>query len=87
MRDIRLSGSEGGGTLLGSPYPYRPFGYIVHSQPMTHVSQLLPHDLDGAGESSWSIQHAGRHNAQKLILSKSLKQRRRQVVLSAGKSL
>jgi hypothetical protein len=23
MREIRLSGSEGGGTLIGSPYPYR----------------------------------------------------------------
>jgi hypothetical protein len=24
MREIRLSGSEGGGTLIGSPYPYHP---------------------------------------------------------------
>ena len=23
MREIRLSGSEGGGTLIGSPYPYQ----------------------------------------------------------------
>jgi hypothetical protein len=23
MRENRLSGSEGGGTLIGSPYPYR----------------------------------------------------------------
>ena len=24
MREIRLSGSEGGGALTGSPYPYPP---------------------------------------------------------------
>ncbi len=26
MREIRTSGSEGGGTLIGSPYPYL-FGF------------------------------------------------------------
>ena len=25
MREIRLYGSEGGGALTGSPYPYREF--------------------------------------------------------------
>jgi hypothetical protein len=29
MREIRPSGSEGGGTLIGSPYPYR---YVAPSE-------------------------------------------------------
>lgn len=28
MREIRLSGSEGGGALRGSPYPYRVPGWV-----------------------------------------------------------
>ena len=34
MREIRLSGSEGGGALTGSPYPYPdPAGREVPSSP------------------------------------------------------
>jgi hypothetical protein len=32
MRENRLSGSEGGGTLIGSPYPYRKASGPIFSQ-------------------------------------------------------
>jgi hypothetical protein len=32
MRETRLSGSEGGGALLGSPYPYRKGAQVIFSR-------------------------------------------------------
>jgi hypothetical protein len=49
MREIRPSGSEGGGTLIGSPYPYLtvlPFGQRDNQAPdfawiLTSMSGVL----------------------------------------------
>jgi hypothetical protein len=35
MRENRLSGSEGGGSLIGSPYPYQS------REPLSHTISLL----------------------------------------------
>ena len=52
MREIRLSGSEGGGALTGSPYPYPPIIVVGHFL-ASALSLVLQEQLD--------CQHRTRH--------------------------
>ena len=54
MRETRLSGSEGGGAVAGSPYPYHyvgPYGPRLtrHGTALTNRSNLVHHSVS----SSW----------------------------------
>ena len=50
MREIRLSGSEGGGALTGSPYPYRGFCLRTNHDPLIRASRTFsPSFAEGEG--------------------------------------